>query len=100
MLADALPVGLSGEEPAALREAAVELGEQCATLESQRRDYRESAAGNTAADRLKPDAALAIMDAYRWLERSAHHAWRVTHHLDQLSREAPTKILVEPREPD
>ena len=100
LLAESLPLGLSDSDPVALRVASVELAEQFAELESQRLDYRESAARKSAADRLEPDEALAVMDAYRWLERSAHHAWRVMHHLEQLAQEYPTEILVEPREPD
>jgi len=99
-LAECLPMELTGSDPAALRQASARLAEQSAGIESQRRDYRESAAHKSAADHLEPDEALAVMDAYRWLERSAHHAWRVMHHLEQLSQEYPTEILVEPREPD
>lgn len=99
-LADRLPVRVSGEEPAALREVAGRLGVLCAAFESERSVYRALATQKSAADRLEPEEALAKMDAYRWLERSAHHAWRVVHHLDQLSRERPTEILLEPVEPD
>ena len=41
-----------------------------------------------------------ITDAYRWLERSTHHAWRIAHHLDALRHETAPLPEVEPPEPD
>lgn len=99
-LIDRLPVRLSGLDPSGLGEIEAGLAQLCARLESERQRQRETAATRTAADILEPEEALAIMDAYRWIERSAHHAWRVTHHLAQLSRESPTSLVVEPPEPD
>lgn len=100
LLAECLPPQVSLDDPAALEEAAARLAELCARLESERQGYRESAAYDTAADRLEPDEAIAIMSAYRWLERSAHHAWRVVHHLGQLSGDEAIEVVAEPVEPD
>ena len=44
--------------------------------------------------------ALALMDAYRWLERVAHHTWRAVHHLRQLTHDLPPVGAPEPVEPD
>lgn len=85
------------EDPTQLRTTAARLDEFCETLEAERSAHRELAARRTASNEIEPEDALASMDAYRWLERCAHHAWRITHHLDQLSRETPTSLLAEPR---
>ena len=92
-VADCLPTGPSAEAATTLRTAAARLAEAFATLESERAAHRELAARRTASNDLEPEDALAIMDAYRWLERSAYHAWQLTHHLDQLSHDTPTPLV-------
>lgn len=99
-LADLLPEHTSPADTNAMRAATAGLRAYCEGVESDRAAYRASAARRSAADHLEPDEALAKMDAYRWLERCAHHAWRVTHHLDQLSRESPTELVAATHAPD
>jgi len=96
-LAELLPGQTAEADSRALRAAGAGLRVYCEGLESDRAAYRASAAQKSAADHLEPEEALAKMDAYRWLERCAHHAWRVTHHLDQLSRESPTELVAATR---
>ena len=68
-------------------------------LEERRPAFRDELTRRAGAGALEVSGALERMDAYRWLERVTHHAWRVTHHLGQLEREVPARLQVEPEEP-
>lgn len=46
-----------------------------------RRGSRPRLMERTATGDLEPDDALRRLDALRWLDRIAYHAWRATHHL-------------------
>jgi phosphate:Na+ symporter len=46
-----------------------------------RRASRPRLMERTAAGELDPEEALRRLDALRWLDRLAYHAWRATHHL-------------------
>ncbi len=71
----------------------------CADLSGDRVQFRNTIGKEVAPDALAAADALALMDAYRWLERVAHHAWRAVHHLRQLTDDiAPA--AQEPAEPD
>lgn len=70
------------------------------SLREGRKPFRTSVAQQAMSGELDPDEALDHMDAYRWLERVTHHAWRVVHHLGQVRRELPTPLVVEPSEPE
>jgi phosphate:Na+ symporter len=51
-----------------------------------RRDQRPRVLERTVTGGATPDAALAQLDAMRWVDRLAYHAWRAGHH---LARAAP-----------
>jgi phosphate:Na+ symporter len=60
-----------------------------------RRGSRPRLMERTATGELEPDEALRRLDALRWLDRLAYHAWRATHHL----WDGPRGALAEPPEP-
>lgn len=76
------------------------LGTLAARLAAEREPYRAAVFAQASADEIDSDVALARLDAYRWLERVAHHVWRLAHHLEQLALEAAPLPEVEPAEPD
>ena len=47
----------------------------------ERRTHRPALIGRAAAGEVDPDAAVAQLDAMRWLDRLAYHLWRTIHHL-------------------
>ena len=67
--------GPEGYDPAADLEAA------SLAIAGLRRASRPRLMERTAAGELEPDDALRRLDALRWLDRLAYHAWRATHHL-------------------
>ncbi len=76
------------------------LATAAAALAAQRGAFRERTLAAASRGELGAREAMERLDAWRWLERVAYHAWRVTHHLARMQRfakeppEAP-----EPREP-
>ena len=76
------------------------LGTLAGRLGEARRSYRAETLARASADEIEPNDAQALLDSYRWLERVTYHAWRIAHHLEQLSREAAPLPEVEPPEPD
>ncbi|MCG8588070.1 MAG: Na/Pi symporter [Proteobacteria bacterium] len=49
--------------------------------ERDRPAFRSAVFERSARGELTTPAALERLDAYRWLRRSAYHAWRIVHHL-------------------
>jgi hypothetical protein len=47
---------------------------------------RTSIIDSAAAGGLDGEAALARLDAARWLHRAAYHQWRTFHHLERADR--------------
>ncbi len=91
-LAVALPRPLVAREHAerGLARAAAELAEA-------RSGHRERVLAAASRGELTPAAALDRTDGWRWLERCAHHAWRIVHHIGRMS--ALTGDEREPAEP-
>jgi phosphate:Na+ symporter len=95
VLADAAAGSGLGAEAAEEQLEALE-----AALRKGRSAYRRDALRRASADELTSEQALARLDAWRWLERVAHHAWRVVHHLRRMELEYPGVPGAEPPEPD
>jgi phosphate:Na+ symporter len=76
---------LAGEAPSGWPSATASLATSIATLHEEARAeiLRQTAAGG-APD---PLAAMATLDALRWTERTAHHVWRICHHLVDDARD-------------
>jgi phosphate:Na+ symporter len=91
-LAAALPRPLGGREHAerALERAA-------ATLAAERSGFRERVLSAAGRGELTPTAALDRLDSWRWLERCAHHGWRIVHHVGRVEAAPPAER--EPAEP-
>ncbi len=66
-------------------------------LAARRRDVRREALDRTAAGWLAPDDAESYLEAARWLDRVAYHAWRILHHLVEASE--PQRPSAEPPAP-
>jgi phosphate:Na+ symporter len=60
---------------------------RCETaMDRARRAMRTSIIDSAAAGGLDGEAALARLDAARWLHRAAYHQWRTFHHLERADR--------------
>ena len=68
-------------------------------LRRERERFRETTVAAAAARGLSPDAAIARLDAVRWLHRTAYHLWRIAHHLGRVRSEAPAPAAA-PRDED
>lgn len=86
---EALPGPLLANEGAERR-----LEAAAAALAAERSGHRQRVLTAASQGALTPTAALDRMDAWRWLERVAHHAWRIVHHVAR----APALVVAE-REP-
>jgi phosphate:Na+ symporter len=69
-------------------------------MRERRPAFRNEIAGRASRGEMSADSALEVMDAFRWLERIAHHAWRVVHHWAVLGSEQPSGPAAEPPEPE
>jgi phosphate:Na+ symporter len=65
-------------------------------IAEMRRAERPRVLERTVVGSLSPDAALVQLDAMRWLDRLAYHAWRAAHH---LAMAAPGSAMEEPGAP-
>lgn len=70
---------LSGENPTS---PLMSVEHEARTFSDRRRSHRAELLRRTAAGELEPEVATRILEAVRWIDRLAYHAWRVTHHLD------------------
>lgn len=95
--AGALAAALEDARPQLPDEAP--LADLAGGLAGRRAAYRHEVMARALAGGLPADDALARMDAWRWLERTTHHAWRAVHHLARLQAETPPPELPEPPEP-
>jgi phosphate:Na+ symporter len=73
-------LGLRGEAPINWLES---VQQSAAVLSGLRQDMRTSLMEQTAGGERDSLEALKYTDFIRWLERSAHHAWRVAHYLSR-----------------
>jgi phosphate:Na+ symporter len=91
-IASALPRTPEGRESAerGLERAA-------AALAAERSGHRERVIAAATRGELTPALALDRMDTWRWLERCAHHGWRIVHHIDRVG--AAIREEREPAEP-
>lgn len=53
-----------------------------AEIAEQRRTQRAEVLERTAMRHMSPEAAAKRLQAMRWVDRVAYHAWRMVHHLD------------------
>jgi phosphate:Na+ symporter len=85
-IAQALPRPLDGREHGerALERVAGALG-------AQRSGHRERVLAAASRGELPPGAAMARLDSWRWLERCAHHAWRIVHHIGRIGAPGPAE---------
>lgn len=68
-----------------------------AGLAAERSGHRARVLAAASRGELTPAAALDRMDSWRWLERCAHHGWRIVHHIGRIAPvSAPER---EPPEP-
>jgi phosphate:Na+ symporter len=91
-LSAALPRPLDARERA---ERGVERA--AAELAAERGAHRARVLAAASRGELPLGAALDRMDSWRWLERCAHHAWRIVHHIGRVG--APSGAEREPAEP-
>jgi phosphate:Na+ symporter len=91
-LAAALPRPLDPRE-----HAERELERIVAELAAARGAHRERVLTAASRGELTPAAALDRMDSWRWIERCAHHAWRIVHHIRHVG--AAARAEREPVEP-
>jgi phosphate:Na+ symporter len=72
------------------------LEETSRAIAEMRRTQRPRVLERTVVGGVSPDAALVQLDAMRWLDRLAYHAWRAAHH---LAVAAPGSAVREPEPP-
>ncbi len=60
-------------------------------LKQHRESYRREIMASASIGRLGTNAALAAIDAHRWLRRSFYHVWRILHHLERTQHESPER---------
>lgn len=58
-------------------------------LRREREGVRTRTVAAAAGHGLTPEAAIARLDAVRWLHRTVYHLWRIAHHLGRLREPAP-----------
>lgn len=66
-----------------LEDVVAELEVQAMGLTELSRQMRHELLGGTAMQSTRAADVLAKADAYRWLERTGHHIWRISHYLTQ-----------------
>jgi hypothetical protein len=92
LLAAALPRPLDAHE-----RTERDLERTAAAFAAERSGQRERVLSAASRGELTPLAALDRMDSWRWLERCAHHGWRIVHHIGRIG---PAKrVEREPAEP-
>jgi phosphate:Na+ symporter len=96
-LDEALPETFDAEN-AESTEAALE-GVRSA-LRDRRSAFRDEVADRASRGEIAASDALEAMDSFRWLERVAHHSWRMVHHWVQLASIQPSSAGGEPPEPE
>ncbi len=64
-------------------------------LKQRQAEGRHTVLRQTAEGLAGPEDALHTLDALRWLERVAHHTWRIGHYLS-IEADAPVPIDVDP----
>ncbi|MCP3920431.1 MAG: hypothetical protein GY711_33300 [bacterium] len=53
---------------------------------------REAILARAAAAKIDVEGALAQLDALRTIERAAHHAWRIAHHMREVVSSAGREV--------
>jgi phosphate:Na+ symporter len=64
-------------------------------MRQRQAEGRHTVLRQTAEGHADPEDALHILDALRWLERVAHHTWRIGHYLS-IEADAPALPDVDP----
>lgn len=70
--------GLSGQEQPGWLQAVESGAREVAELRQRERPH---VIETMAAAGVEPASTLALLDAMRWMEKVAYHAWRISHHL-------------------
>lgn len=63
-------------------------------LRDRRYAYRDAAISDAASGDLDPGRAKLLLDAMRWLHRSAYHLWRILFHLRRTEEDRPEPIVI------
>lgn len=71
------------DDPAAVETLLSRVAEKASDVASERRALRPDILDTLAAGELPPDRGLEVLEAARWLDRVAYHAWRIAQHLYQ-----------------
>ncbi|MGH0037453.1 MAG: Na/Pi cotransporter family protein [Myxococcota bacterium] len=71
-----------------------------AAMRDRRPAFRDEVADRASRGEMTAAKALEVMDAFRWLERVAHHSWRVVHHWAELGSVQPSGRVPEPPDPE
>lgn len=82
-----LDEGAAGLDGAAGEDWLVRMESMARDLAQIRRDQRPAVIEQTAVGQQRPAEALHLLDAYRWLDRAAHHVWRACAYLDNVQPE-------------
>jgi len=77
-----LDLAIRGLREASLATVVLEVEAHAEALTTLSREMRHELLKGTAADVLKTADLLETADAYRWLERTGHHIWRISHYLN------------------
>jgi len=86
------------EDLAALEALLSRVAEKATDVAAERRSLRPATLDALAAGHLPPDRGLQILEAARWLDRVAYHAWRIAHHLIQADAESDPRTDEEAHE--
>lgn len=76
------------EDPAAREALLSRIAEKANDVAEERRALRPDILDALAAGRFPPDRGLQVLEAARWLDRIAYHAWRIAHHLYRADAES------------
>jgi len=76
------------EDPSVLDNVLARIEEKATDAAEERRFLRPDILDALAANRFPPDRGLQLLEAARWLDRVAYHAWRISHHLHRSDAES------------
>lgn len=88
-LSDALQAATLELRAGEVAASAAHLGAASRANADARRAHEPALLRRTAAGHMAPDAALAELEAARWVDRLGFHAWRAVHHLQEPPADEP-----------
>lgn len=89
MLSQVIPTLSVEGDDSALENLVQSLEAQAAQIAQLRQQARRLTMQQTADGQREPGEALQTLDSMLWLERSAHHVWRICHYLGLREVETP-----------